>query len=154
MNQGICTSEIERGFTRSRQETIDFGKTLAARLEPGSILALVGPLGAGKTTLIQGIGAGLGVSEAITSPAFNYLFEYSGRLPLFHADLYRIEDSRQFLALGLDEYFDRDGVLAIEWAERIADILPSSTTTIYLRPGSEGDSREIIVCQGPPHVST
>lgn len=114
-------------------------------------MALVGSLGAGKTTLAQGIGVGLEVQEAITSPAFNYLFEYSGRLPLYHADLYRVESVRQFLALGLDEYFDSDGVFVIEWGERIADILPPTTMTIYLRTLLESDVREITVCKGPPH---
>jgi tRNA threonylcarbamoyladenosine biosynthesis protein TsaE len=146
------SKEIERKLTCSRQETADFGKKLTAQLRPGAILALIGPLGAGKTTLVQGIGEGLGVSEGITSPAFNYLFEYMGRLPLFHADLYRIENSGQFLALGLDEYFDREGILAIEWAERIADILPSRTITVYLHPLAQDNEREIIVCQGPPNV--
>jgi tRNA threonylcarbamoyladenosine biosynthesis protein TsaE len=143
----------EQTITHSGEETIAFGKTLVSRLQPGSIIALVGPLGAGKTTLVQGFGAGLEVREAITSPAFNYLFEYSGRLPLYHADLYRIESAREFLALGLDEYFDRGGVFVIEWAERIADILPPSTVTIYLRPLAEGNAREITVRQGPPDAS-
>ena len=143
----------EQIITHSREETITFGKLFASRLQPGAIIALVGPLGAGKTTLAQGIGAGLEVTEAITSPAFNYLFEYGGRLPLYHADLYRIESAREFLALGLDEYFDREGILVIEWAERIADILPPATVTVYLRPLPESDAREITVRQGPPDAN-
>ena len=139
--------------THTREETIAFGRDFAAKLQPGTVIALVGPLGAGKTTLVQGIGAGLEVKEPITSPAFNYMFEYSGRLPLYHADLYRIDNSQQFLALGLDEYFDREGVFVIEWAERIADILPPATITITLRSLPESDAREITVHKGPPHVN-
>lgn len=143
----------ERRITRSREETVAFGRVFGSKLNSGAILALVGPLGAGKTTLVQGIGEGLEVQEAITSPAFNYLLEYRGRLPLYHADLYRIEDAQQFLALGLDEYFDREGILVIEWAERIADILPPKTITLYLNPLANHDEREIIVCLGPPHAA-
>ncbi len=143
----------ERRITRCSQETVDLGKEFGSRLRSGAVVALVGPLGAGKTTLVQGIGAGLGVNEAITSPAFNYLLEYAGQLPFCHADLYRIEDARQFFALGLEEYFDRDGVLAIEWAERIADILPPRTISLYLNPLAKQDEREIIVCLGPPHAT-
>jgi len=143
----------ERRITRCSEETVAFGKAFGSRLVSRAVVALVGPLGAGKTTLVQGIGVGLEVQEAITSPAFNYLLEYNGRLPLCHADLYRIEDARQFLALGFDEYFDREGVLAIEWAERIADILPSRTITLYLNPLAKHDEREIIVCLGPPHAA-
>jgi tRNA threonylcarbamoyladenosine biosynthesis protein TsaE len=143
----------ERRTTRCRDETVAFGRAFGSKLNSGAILALVGPLGAGKTTLVQGIGEGLEVQEAITSPAFNYLLEYKGRLPFYHADLYRIEGAQQFLALGLDEYFDREGVLVIEWAERIADILPPRTITLYLNPLAKHDEREIIVCLGPPHAA-
>lgn len=144
----------KKTLSRSRNETFEFGEALAERLQGRTIIALVGPLGAGKTVLAQGIGAGLRVQEPITSPAFNYLFEYNGRLEFYHADLYRIEDSKSFFALGLDEYFDREGVFVIEWAERIAGILPPETITIYLNPVGDGDEREITLCSGPPYVGT
>jgi tRNA threonylcarbamoyladenosine biosynthesis protein TsaE len=134
--------------THSRDETYQFGFDFASGLKSRTIIALIGPLGAGKTTLAQGLGAGLGIEEPITSPAFNYLFEYSGRLPFYHADLYRIENASQFLSLGFDEYFDREGVFVIEWAERIADILPPETIRIYLNPVDDEDTREIIICKG------
>ena len=125
---------------------------MASGLKHRAVIAFIGPLGAGKTTLAQGLGAGLGIEEPITSPAFNYLLEYSGRMPFYHADLYRIENASQFLALGFDEYFDREGVFAIEWAERIADILPPETIQIYLCPLGDEDAREIIVCKGAPRT--
>lgn len=138
--------------THSRDETYQFGFDLARSLKSKAIIALIGPLGAGKTTLAQGLGAGLGITEPITSPAFNYLLEYSGRMPFYHADLYRIENANQFLALGFDEYFDREGVFVIEWAERIADILPPETIRIYLNPVDDEDAREIIVSKGAPRI--
>ena len=138
----------DKAVTHSRDETFQFGFDLASGLKRKTVIALIGPLGAGKTTLAQGLGAGLGITEPITSPAFNYLLEYAGRLPFYHADLYRIETADQFLALGFDEYFDREGVFVIEWAERIADILPPETIQIYLHPLDDEDAREIVVCKG------
>ncbi len=145
-------ADSKKIMTYSRDETFQFGFDLASGLKSRAIIALIGPLGAGKTTLAQGLGAGLGIEEPITSPAFNYLLEYSGRMPFYHADLYRIENASQFLALGFDEYFDREGVFVIEWAERIADILPPETIQIYLCPLRDEDAREIIVCKGAPRI--
>ncbi len=102
----------------SAARTRQLGEVLGALLQPGDLLLLTGDLGAGKTTLTQGIGAGLGVREVINSPTFTILKEYEGRLPLYHFDLYRIESPEEVYALGFDEYFQADGGSVVEWAER------------------------------------
>ncbi len=102
----------------SAARTRQLGKILGALLQPGDMLLLTGDLGVGKTTLTQGIGAGLGVREVINSPTFTILKEYEGRLPLYHFDLYRIESPDEVYALGFDEYFQANGVSVVEWAER------------------------------------
>jgi tRNA threonylcarbamoyladenosine biosynthesis protein TsaE len=91
---------------------------LGALLQPGDMILMTGDLGAGKTTLTQGIGAGLGVSGVINSPTFTILKEYQGRLSLYHFDLYRIESPEEINALGFEDYFESDGVSVVEWAER------------------------------------
>jgi tRNA threonylcarbamoyladenosine biosynthesis protein TsaE len=133
-------------ITRSDAETREWAEQLAHSLNPSSVVALVGELGAGKTVIAKGIGHGLGVKEDVISPTFNYVLEYAGRLPLFHADLYRIDGAATFRAMGLDEYFDREGVFVIEWAERVREILPPETIWITLEVDS--DERRIRVRRG------
>jgi len=102
----------------SASQTHRLGALLGGLLRPGDVVLLEGPLGAGKTALTQGIGAGLGVRETINSPTFTILKEYVGRLPLYHFDLYRIEDPEELFALGFEDYFGGDGVCVVEWADR------------------------------------
>lgn len=102
----------------SASQTHRLGALLGSLLQPGDVVLLEGPLGAGKTALTQGIGAGLGVRETINSPTFTLLKEYMGRLPLYHFDLYRIEDPEELFALGFEEYFSGEGVCVVEWADR------------------------------------
>ena len=106
--------------THSEEETATVGRDLAPTLSAGDVLLLYGDLGAGKTAFVRGLAEGLGVSrDEVSSPTFTLIQEYrGGRLPLFHVDLYRIEDPREFDELGLDEIAE-EGVLAIEWAERL-----------------------------------
>jgi tRNA threonylcarbamoyladenosine biosynthesis protein TsaE len=122
-------------ITHSPSETEEWAEDFAAELKGGEVIALIGELGAGKTVIAKGIGKGLGVSEEVISPSFNYMLEYRGRLQLFHADLYRIDGPYAFRALGLEEYLDRGGVLVIEWAERVRDLLPADTIWIEIDPG-------------------
>lgn len=98
------------------------------------MLALIGPLGAGKTAFVKGLAAGLGVPprEAI-SPTFALIHEHTGRLPLFHIDLYRLEGADEVAELGLDDYAERGGVLAIEWAERAGEALPPGARRVTFR---------------------
>ncbi|HET9110661.1 MAG TPA: tRNA (adenosine(37)-N6)-threonylcarbamoyltransferase complex ATPase subunit type 1 TsaE [Ktedonobacterales bacterium] len=100
------------------ERTRALGAALGALLEPGDVMLLEGDLGAGKTALTQGIGKGLDVHTVINSPTFTILKEYSGRLPLYHFDLYRIESPDEVYSLGFEDYFGADGVCVVEWAER------------------------------------
>lgn len=104
--------------SESAADTHRLGALLGALLQPGDVVLLEGALGAGKTALTQGIGAGLGVRGAINSPTFTLLKEYAGRLPLYHFDLYRIEDPEELFTLGFEDYFGGGGVCVVEWADR------------------------------------
>ncbi len=123
-------SEVRRVATADEQQTIQLGEQIGSSLEPGSIIALSGPLGSGKTTLVKGIARALGIQEAVTSPTFTIIQEYDGRLKLYHMDLYRIDSVEEFDLLGAEELFYQQGVAVIEWSEKIADLLPSSAISI------------------------
>jgi tRNA threonylcarbamoyladenosine biosynthesis protein TsaE len=120
------------------------GRALAAVVAAGDVIGLVGDLGAGKTALVTGLVAGLGAPVAAASPTFALIHEYTGgRLPVWHADLYRIEHARELPELGLDELIDRgDGVVVIEWADRFA-VLPRDHTIARL--AHAGTARELSI---------
>lgn len=124
-------------ISHSEAQTRRLGVRLAELLSPGDVIALVGELGTGKTRFVQGVGRGLGVQEAITSPSFTLVREYRGpgiRLPLFHVDLYRIEDAEEMLTFGLEEYLYGDGVCLVEWADRLGSSqLPAEHLGINFR---------------------
>ena len=131
---------------RSEKEAAEFGKRLGKTLESGDVLALVGELGTGKTTLTKAIAAGLDISETVTSPTFTIVKEYnSGRLPLFHFDVYRLENGGELIEIGGEEYFDAGGICVIEWADKIAEILPDDTKLILLEYG-ENEGERIYRC--------
>ena len=109
-------------------------------------MAFYGDLGAGKTTMIKGIAAGLGVAEVVKSPSFVIVTEYAGKLPVYHVDLYRLNENSDFESIGLDSYLEGDGVCLIEWAERAEKVLPQKT--IRVRMSVEGQGRRIEV-SGP-----
>jgi tRNA threonylcarbamoyladenosine biosynthesis protein TsaE len=114
------------------EATIAFGETLGNSLPAGSILALHGDLGSGKTTFVQGLGKSLNIEDPIHSPTFNYLHIHNnGRLPLFHFDLYRFKHESDFFALGFDEYWNGNGIVVMEWAEKIGGSLPPHTIHIH-----------------------
>lgn len=106
----------------SAEETSVFAEKLGSLLEAGDVLTLEGDLGAGKTTFTKGLAKGLEIKRTVNSPTFTIMKEYQGRLPLYHMDVYRVED--EFEDLGFDEYFNGDGVCVVEWAHLIADQLP------------------------------
>ncbi len=130
--------------------TMAAARRLAADFTSGSVVALVGPLGAGKTTFIKAVAAALGVAEEVTSPSFVRMHIYTGDLPIYHLDLYRVEGPAEFLALGLDEWLDTDGVTLIEWAERAAELLPVHTITVSLDYSEDALSRIMTVTARPP----
>ena len=136
--------------SRSEDETAALGRELAATLGTGDVLLLYGDLGAGKTAFVRGLAEGLGVSrDEVSSPTFTLIQEYrGGRLTLFHVDLYRIEDPREFDELGLEEVAE-DGALAIEWAEKLpARLKPSRYVNVRIAQG-EGDQRQIEITNSP-----
>jgi tRNA threonylcarbamoyladenosine biosynthesis protein TsaE len=128
-------------ITRSEDETAAAGRELAATFSAGDVLLLFGDLGAGKTAFVRGLAEGLGIQPGeVSSPTFTLIQEYrGGRLPLFHVDLYRIEDPREFDELGLDEIAE-DGVLAIEWAERMPQA-PPRAIRISIEHAGESERR-------------
>jgi tRNA threonylcarbamoyladenosine biosynthesis protein TsaE len=119
----------------SAEDTLSFGKMAAAVLPKNTVLALSGELGAGKTTFVQGLALGLGISESIQSPTFVLMNHYEG---LTHFDLYRLKSASDFTGLGFEEYFEGEGICAIEWPERIESILPLETVRIEFIYEKEG----------------
>jgi tRNA threonylcarbamoyladenosine biosynthesis protein TsaE len=136
---GSTRRQIE---SRSPQATHDLGRALASAARPGDLIALHGELGAGKTQLAKGFGAGLGVSATINSPSYVLMAEYEGRLPLFHIDLYRLETSLDARAAGLLDERQAAGVSLVEWAERLGPDLPAERLDIVIR-GSADEPRTI-----------
>ncbi len=124
------------------KETRDFAFQLAAMAQEGDVIALVGELGTGKTTLTKYFARGLGIDGPITSPTFTIVKEYTGgRIPLYHFDVYRITDSSQMWDIGVDDYLFGNGVCVIEWADIIEDILPEETKFIYMEYGNTEKER-------------
>lgn len=120
--------------SKSPEQTLYWGKCLGRLLEGGDVVALVGELGAGKTTLAQGISNGLGVSDEcyVTSPTFTIINEYMGRVPVYHLDFYRIDSLSEVENMGLEEYFQGKGVALVEWAEKIEPFLPGNYLMVFL----------------------
>ncbi|MGF1568380.1 MAG: tRNA (adenosine(37)-N6)-threonylcarbamoyltransferase complex ATPase subunit type 1 TsaE [Nodosilinea sp.] len=135
--------------------TYQLGKGLGQHCPPGTVLLLYGNLGSGKTTLVQGLGAGLGILDPISSPTFTLVNEYlEGRIPLYHVDLYRLSPA-EVDPLGLDRYGDEaentPGIVAIEWAERLAAGLPDAIT-VYLTYGEPNGRQAILTAPTPAHL--
>lgn len=119
--------------TYSPEETLEIGKLLGENAAPGGVYALIGDLGAGKTVFTKGFAQGLGIEEPVNSPTFTILQIYEeGRIPLYHFDVYRIEEPEEMEEVGFDEYIDGDGVCLIEWAGRIGDLLPPEVIVVRI----------------------
>jgi tRNA threonylcarbamoyladenosine biosynthesis protein TsaE len=114
------------------------GREFAAELSAGSIVALTGPLGAGKTRFVKGVAAGIGAAGEVTSPTFTLIHEYiGGRVPVYHFDFFRIEDRQSADRLGLDEYFFGDGICVVEWADKFPGLIPAGARWISFETKSE-----------------
>jgi tRNA threonylcarbamoyladenosine biosynthesis protein TsaE len=128
--------------TRSLEETLRFGERLGRELQRGDVIALFGELGAGKTALVKGIARGLDVTQEVTSPTFTLVHEYTGgRLPLFHIDLYRLDNVEQALAIGIEEYLNGTGATAIEWSEKIESLLPATAIRVHITASDDNVRR-------------
>lgn len=139
--------------TRDAEETRAFGERLGRLLAPNDVVCLSGELGAGKTVLAQGIAAGLGVEEPVSSPTFALLQEYAGRVPVYHLDAYRIASPDELIDLGFPELWQAGGVIMIEWPERLAAALPSDCLEIHLTEaretsGAEGGAAGLVPVDG------
>lgn len=121
----------------STDETLAFAEKLGEMLQPNDVITLEGDLGAGKTSFTKGLAKGLGVKRVVNSPTFTIIKEYKGRLPLYHMDVYRLENSDE--DLGFDEYFNGEGITVVEWPSMISDQLPNHRLKIEIR--HEGDEK-------------
>jgi tRNA threonylcarbamoyladenosine biosynthesis protein TsaE len=135
--------------TTSVEQTREVGAALAELLRPGDVIVLAGDLGAGKTALTQGIGAGLGVTGTITSPTFTLVHVYEdGRLPVHHLDVYRLEQLDEVLDIGLPELLDEGGVVLVEWGDAILPVLPADHLEVRLAYGDGDDDRTLTMRPG------
>ncbi|TCS79576.1 tRNA (adenosine(37)-N6)-threonylcarbamoyltransferase complex ATPase subunit type 1 TsaE [Tepidibacillus fermentans] len=128
-------------ITNNINETQEIAKRLAKYLKPGNVITLEGDLGAGKTSFTQGLAKGLEIQQTVNSPTFNIIKEYQGRLPLYHMDVYRLEDEHE--DLGFEEYFFGEGVTVVEWAENIREFLPKELLNIKISR-LEAENRRLI----------
>lgn len=132
-------------LSHSPQETEAIGEMLGKTLRGGTVIAYRGGLGMGKTAFTRGLARGLGYTGRVTSPTFTIVNEYSGRLPLFHFDMYRLPDSDALFDIGWEDYLDRGGVCAVEWSENVSDALPEDTLRVTIARGTEVNDRIITV---------
>jgi len=137
----------------SENETMAFAQQLAMDLQPGTVLGLVGDLGAGKTHFVKGLARGLGSDAAISSPTFTLVHEYeSGSCPLYHFDFYRVDQLEEIVAIGWEEYLDETGIIVVEWADRFPELMPQETQWWQIEILDE-NTRRIKLTDGCPNKS-
>ena len=136
-------------LSHSPEETERIGEMLGRQLHSGTVLALRGGLGMGKTVFTRGLARGLGCTGRVTSPTFTIVNEYDGTTPLFHFDMYRLDSEDNLFDIGWDDYLARGGVCAVEWSERIDSALPPDTLTVSIARGVNDNDRIITVTGGP-----
>ena len=129
-------------FIPNEEAAKEYGHKLADELKPGRVIALVGDLGTGKTTLTKAIAEGLNIKEPISSPTFSIIKEYTGgSLPLYHFDVYRLDTIEDMYDLGYEEYFFGDGVTVVEWADKVTELIPRDAITINISYADTPESR-------------
>jgi tRNA threonylcarbamoyladenosine biosynthesis protein TsaE len=135
--------------------TEEFGRRLGSHLFPGAVVALIGPLGAGKTHLTRAIAGGLGIANptAVNSPTFVLIQEYPGPVPVYHFDAYRLSGPREFAELGVEEYFAGGGVCVVEWADKVAAVLPADHLRIDITPTGPTARRFTLTASGDAHAA-
>lgn len=133
-------------ITKSREETVKLGAKIAKDFKKGDVIALIGELGSGKTTLVKGIAKGLGVknSRHVNSPSFVIIKEYQGKISLYHFDVFRLDSASDLDSVGYEEYFYGDGICVVEWADKIRKLLPKKHLEIKIK--ILGDSIREIKC--------
>ncbi len=132
--------------TRSEMDTIELAQNIESEKFPNMVICLNGELGSGKTVFTKGFANALGIEETVTSPTFNIIKEYDGELPLYHMDVYRLDGNTE--GVGIEEYFTKGGVVIIEWADTIKDILPENRLDIKFRIAGENSRVLVIVPHG------
>jgi tRNA threonylcarbamoyladenosine biosynthesis protein TsaE len=133
-------------ISNSPEETEKIGEKLAKALPAGTILAYRGDLGAGKTAFTRGLARGLGANEPVTSPTYTIVNEYlSGRLPLFHFDMYRLRSADDLFDIGWEDYLDRNGICAVEWSENVAEAMEDA---VFITIQKTGESSRRIIVEG------
>ena len=133
-------------LSNSPEETEKIGEALARQLQPATVLAYRGDLGAGKTAFTRGLARGLGIEEPVTSPTYTIVNEYlSGRLPLFHFDMYRLRSADDLFDIGWDDYLERGGVCAVEWSENVEEAMEDPILVTICRLPGEDSLREITI---------
>ena len=133
-------------LSNSPEETEKIGEALARQLQPGTVLAYRGDLGAGKSAFTRGLARGLGIEEPVTSPTYTIVNEYlSGRLPLFHFDMYRLRSADDLFDIGWDDYLERGGVCAVEWSENVEEAMEDPILVTICRLPGEDSLREITI---------
>ena len=137
--------------TNAPAETEKVGEALAKILRPGAVIAYTGDLGAGKTAFTRGLARGLGCTDLVTSPTYTIVNEYlSGRMPLFHFDMYRLASSDDLWDIGWEDYLDRGGVCAVEWSENVSDAMENA---IWVRIQKTGDESRRITIEGGENLA-
>jgi len=129
-------------ITNSEDETVREGEKLGRTLAPGDVVALYGGLGAGKTAFTRGLASGLGIRFCVSSPTFTIVNEYPGDTPLFHFDMYRLENEKELFDIGWDDYLERSGVCAVEWSEKVPGAFSQDAIVVKIE-SLGGDKRRL-----------